>query len=94
MGVVWLPDELDEWSGGDPEEARFLVEATAEAHGDEDDYGEEWGDRCGRCGERLPRDRYGNYMTEVAEVVEVASDGYHEHIIVHVGCMKEGEEIA
>lgn len=27
-GVVWTPDELDEWSGGDPDEAMFLVRAT------------------------------------------------------------------
>ena len=29
-GVVWTHEELDEWSGGDPDEARELVAMTAD----------------------------------------------------------------
>ena len=50
--------------------------------------------RCDRCGEPL---RYNSvtlcYDEEVAEIVGPPEDP-HLHLIIHVGCMQEGDELA
>lgn len=45
--------------------------------------------RCKECGGLFKRCHHGNVCEEIAEVVRNA-----KHVLVHVSCMKEGEQVA
>jgi hypothetical protein len=54
---------------------------------------------CDRCGEPVQLPGSDEWLSEVAEIVEKRSETLEEalakpHLLVHVGCMRETDELA